>query len=453
MGYAFHPPAVAWFIAFFQQILGGWLGPHSTGLVRLPAALTSAIILSLSLRWLEKCGMERSFQARAASVILSFLGFFSLSWMMVPDIPLFLGWMIVFTKTWEICFLQQLKRHCFWVLGLGSALVLLSKYSGVLAIFSAALSVLIWAPRQRRLKALFSLTGGGLLASLPILIWNSQHQWASILYQIHDRHAGGSLSFLRYAKFWGVEAVFAGPVLVVFGVLLLIKHLGFRKKFEGALFHFIFVWMAPAATVFLIQPLFSDFKPHWAFIVWWPALLALAWMSQSKSWRWIKYQVFYGLGLGGVVILSCHLPLGSWLVRGVSHSQFDPRLDVTNDFYGWSDLNAFITKIPNQGTHPLPVVGSRYQTAAQAAFALNQVTAVTFLPRDLKEKDEWMNLNISDGQGPEWPRLTTPVLYVSDNRYSEAPQFPSATCQKQGRLEKTRFNLRVKWIDVWRCDP
>ena len=46
------------------------------------------------------------------------------------------------------------------------------------------------------------------------------------------------------------------------------------------------------------------------------------------------------------------------------------------------------------------MVGSRYQTASQAAFSMGEKSRVTFLPRDQKEMDEWPDLRVSEGQGP-----------------------------------------------------
>src|SRR3954462_8085650 len=71
LGYAFHPPAVAWFIALFQSIFGWVVGVHQPGLVRLPAAMSTAFILALSLSWLEQVGMKSSNRNRAAVVLLS----------------------------------------------------------------------------------------------------------------------------------------------------------------------------------------------------------------------------------------------------------------------------------------------------------------------------------------------------------------------------------------------
>src|SRR3954466_13193359 len=59
LGYAFHPPAVAWSIALVQKSLGGLFSGQFPGLVRLPAALFSAGIVWLGLRWMVAAGADR----------------------------------------------------------------------------------------------------------------------------------------------------------------------------------------------------------------------------------------------------------------------------------------------------------------------------------------------------------------------------------------------------------
>ena len=57
---------------------------------------------------------------------------------------------------------------------------------------------------------------GSALAAIPILIWNAGHEWASILYQIRDRHGDLNLSWVRYGRFWLVEILCLGVALFWF---------------------------------------------------------------------------------------------------------------------------------------------------------------------------------------------------------------------------------------------
>lgn len=451
LGYAYHPPMVAWLIALSETIFG-WIfsRPHSF-VVRLPALASAAGFLALSLFWLRRTGVAQKRLPRASVVLLSFAGIFSLSWMMVPDLSLFLGWTLAFVGTWTLCFDEKESRWPYAALFVGTSLAILSKYSGVLAAGSAGLSLLIWS--RKPFKGIAAIVFGGVIALAPIVWWNANHEWVSILYQVRERHSGSAFSWIRYGRFWAIELLAAGPVLVFFAFALLKGAVTEKNREALRVFRFTAVWLLPGALIFCLQPLWAEFKPHWAFIVWWPALLALTWASSVLKWRekLVRFQIAYGVTLSVFVLVSCHFPLGGWALSVFSGPSADPRLDVTNDLYGWDRLPDFVNE--KVGSAEFAVVGSRYQTAAQAAFAFGRKAPVTMLPRDLKARDEWPDLDLSDRPGPEWPVLKRPVIFVADNRYDAPPEFPKAHCSKLGKLEARRSGFVVKWISVWKCEP
>ena len=207
-----------------------------------------------------------------------------------------------------------------------------------------------------------------ILACAPIVWWNSRHEWASILYQLRERHGDAQVSGIRYLRFWAVELVLMGPALVAYTGGLARRAL---KAQSTRAERFVLAWALPGAVVFCLQPLWADFKPHWALIVWWPLVLGLGLaIARGGHERLERIQLSYGLGLIAVVWLCCHVPVGSWAMSHLSDRPLDPRLDVTNDLYGWPELRAFVSETAGAETFGLPFVGSRYQTAAQAAFAL-----------------------------------------------------------------------------------
>src|SRR5438128_2722 len=57
LGYAYHPPMVAWVLASFRYLLGGVIGDHSVAVVRVASAFCSAAILAVSLRWIQSVGV------------------------------------------------------------------------------------------------------------------------------------------------------------------------------------------------------------------------------------------------------------------------------------------------------------------------------------------------------------------------------------------------------------
>lgn len=462
-GYAYHPPGVAWLIAGAQALFGPWLGAHSSGLVRLPGILCAALTLGLSLRWIEEVAGEtlyRNARRTVLAALLAFAGLFALSWMMVPDLPLFLGWMLAFFSTWKLQRREIPTLSGMLVLLLGCALAMVSKISGVLVAGSVMLSALLWATGPARRAMWIAAILGTVLGFVPTLLWNLDHEWASILYQLRDRHqGGGGLSLLRWGQFWAAQLVLAGPALLAYALYFLPERAlrgAARTPAEERVRHgrrFLLVWLAPAAIIYGVQPLAGEFKPHWALIAWWPAAIGLAlesclWRTERRWRRLLSGHLLYGIPLGLVILLSCHVPLVSWVTRAK-----DPRIDVTNDLYGWNDLGSFLDQKLDPRLRELPVTGLRYQTAAQAYFALGERNPATMLPRDLKARDEWPELGVTDREGPDWPKLLKPVLFVRDNRYDAVPAFKGADCKPAAKYERSRGRFSAKWIEVWHCQP
>ncbi len=450
LGYAFHPPAVAWLIAASQKLLSPLFQGNSALVVRFPSALLTAGFLALALRWMKRAGVPESGLLKGALGFLGFAGVFGTSWMMVPDLPLLFAWMLAFVTVWDLCFgTAQGSSARSWLLGLASGVALLSKFSGVLVAFSSAAALLVFARPVTRWRGWAWIAAGLLLAAVPIVVWNARNGWGALLYQFHDRHSGSSLSGLRYLRFWVIQALIAGPPLLLFALRLPVRLRPSQGTDTPVLSRYVALWALPPAAVFLVQPLFSEFKAHWALIVWLPVALELAvlWARTGVS-RMARAQTVYGLVLSSVVLLSCHVALLPWVAgafRGGATA--DPRLDVTNDMYGWSALPRML-----QGSS-LPVVASRYQTASQAAFALGGLGRATLLPRDRKQLGEWEDLRITDHQGPGWPRLMQPVWFVGDNRYDAAPEFKDARCERQEPFEQKRGPFLAKRILLWKCTP
>ncbi len=456
LGYAFHPPAVAWSIWLLQKLAEGLglaqvLGSPHTFLVRLPAAFYASAVLFLALKWMKSAGVLPSRLWKGALILLSFIGFFSASWMMVPDLPLFFGWTLAFISTWELCFGEE-RVSRYIGLGFGLTLAMLSKYSGVLALASAGVALLLWSrPRVlMRGLAVIGLSAG--IAAAPVLVWNMRHDWASLLYQLRDRHGDFKFSGIRYVRFWIVQLLIAGPPLLGYFLFLPKRSFFCQTRELTQVARYILAWTLPGALVFCLQPAWSDFKLHWAFVVWFPIALELgwAWGKSDKYDRVASWQCTYGLFFGILILGVCHVPFIPWIGEKITGRSFDPRLDVSNDMYGWSMLRSYVQ---TSGLRGLPVVGSRYQTASQAAFALSGVSQATLIPRDLKQLDEWPDLKISKGQGPEWPELVASVLFVSDNRYGARPEFKNARCIQIQRIDEKRLGYLAKQVDVWKCEP
>ncbi len=380
-GYAFHPPGVVWSIAFVCHLFGDYA-------VRLAPCLGSIAVFLLARRWVAHFGV------RLFWPLLGFAGFWAFAWMAVPDNLLFIGLMLLMLGVCE---------YRAWQLVLGALLVLVAKFSGVLAIASACYLLV----QQKKWRALGFLGLGTLLGLAPSFYWNVTHDFLPLLYQLRDRHGGG-FSWTRWGLFIGSQLLLLGPWIFFL-----------RRQMSQAM-----IFALPPLMVYCIQPLFADFKPHWALVGWWPLFLHT--IVHVPAIR--RMQTWYGGLLAVVMVLACYGPF-----------------PLAQDASGWEQL-----VVPPS----LPVVALRYQTASQAAYALRD-RPVYLLPRSLKEYPEWPSgVGIVDSDGPGWPRLLRPIVVVGSSVYPPRPEFLGATCELERTIEtRNLLGFLGQSLIVLRCNP
>ncbi len=474
-GFAYHPPMITWLIGLSREFWS-WLLPENHPFVlRFPAAACIFGIFYFSLSWINLQAIKKINLLWAWMTLLSFVGLTSSIWMSVPDLPLFLGWSLSFYCLWRL--LTESKRLPKHYLGLGFGIFvsLMSKFSAILMLGSIVLSILLklWFGRFKKSS---SKTGGGIFSRLkahlvlnlsrdekkhlvnlisvisvaavlgviPSLLWNLETHWGPLNYQLEGRHQGSEFSLKRGLGFWLAQSLLFGPVWI--GLFFQFLTQAFKKlSFDQA--SYTMTWVLPPLILFGLQPFFSPFKLHWIFIAFFPGLLliALKLSRQLSVGFWIKAQWHFGISLSLFFIVSMHFPLQSKLIQFFS-DQFDPKWDVTNDLYGWKQLS---NRIPKDAK----VVGSRYQTASQAAFALNAPDRVTLLPLTQKEFQDWPDLKLISRRGDHWGEIKEKFYYVADHRYLAPPQYQKQDCQQLDPLVTRRSGILAKEVFIWFCQP
>ena len=191
LGYFDHPP-LAWWMA--------WAAAHIAGsdgalVVRLPFLLLFALTTWLMFRLTATLfGARAGLWAAALLNVSPVFGVTTGSWVL-PDGPLLAA--LLGAAVCLVAGLASQGRAAWgWWLGAGlcAGLALFSKYTAVLVIFGAV-TFLITQPLARRWLRRPHPYAAGLLALavfLPVLLWNAEHGWASLLFQA-GRAGGGKL--------------------------------------------------------------------------------------------------------------------------------------------------------------------------------------------------------------------------------------------------------------------
>ncbi len=453
LGYAFHPPAVGWMIYLFQFVLHDLFSLELSPLmVRLPALCVGALLIQQVSSWLRSLGADPVRATSAGWVMFAFAGVFGAIWMMVPDVPMLLGWLILFRSTWSWTQQKKTNRALLGIV-LGTFIAIQSKYTGILFWGSALLAVLAESRGGfLKNKAFWALILGLLAAALPIVLWNIAYDWGPLQYQMSERHTGFRFSLSRGLRFWFLQLVLAGPL-----VFYAFKWF-FKVRIHKVPFY-LSLWFWPPFLVFCFQPWFSDFKFHWSLTAWLPVSILMAWRSCSQMDQgWLKAQRRYASVLLSLVWILMQWPVAGWIGmrwmgEGLENTKWQPKWDVSNDYYGWGELLTEMKKDFAETDLQLPLTGSRYQTASQVAFALKRPGTTVLVPRDLKQRDEWPRIDAFEYIENQWPILKSPVLYFADDRYSAGPEFKNSDCKLIKTYSFDRHGVQAKSIQVYRCQP
>ena len=467
-GYAFHPPGGPLLIRTAQELFHSLLNwqPNSLASLRFFAALLSSIsfyLLADSLRFAN----QRTTSLRDSLLLLGFAGGWASGWMMVPDIPLFLGFSLTWWATHRLLRGQEKNWH-FMILALGCFIGMLGKFSGVFISASAfaALAFSFFERKDRKLafRATSVILFATLLGFAPSLWWNLIHDWSGFLYHLKDRHqaaSGEGIHIRRWFLFVATQVAVAGPILVVSGTQLFGRTLWGvfqsaitkRKKPER------FTWVAllfalPPFLIYGLVPLWGDFKPHWMLIAWLPLLLAL--IPQWNMSIGIKspgnYHLAWGITATAILWTNLLFHVPAWIASISNMRAVAPKTDITNDLYGWAELRGWWKNLPHR--EKLPWVGARYQTASQVAFALENSEEVTLLPRSLLQRDEWPDLRVTETENESPLRIIEPFYFFATDRYPALPPMTGGLCESEKILRIERLpGVLAREMRIYRCSP
>jgi undecaprenyl-diphosphatase len=357
IAYFDHSPLVAYFI---------WLTTlfsKSELWVRLSGTIVS-LVVSL-LMWRLALQIFGSVLIAAGSVVLfnvyplTMLGLIIIT----PDIPVFLFWSLSIYLFWQA--IQSNKSWLWFALGVSFGLALLSKYTAILLVPCLFIYLLLTEDR-RWLKTfhpyLALLTG--LVFFLPVVYWNSRHDWISFAFQLNHGLGGQDYSFDRIAQYFGGQLLVAGPVAPLLGIYAAIA-ISFRKN-KAQLF--LILTALPIIMFFGFSSLKKLAGPNWPVFAYFTfSILVTKYFldSPSKIRRALWYAaLFASFFVSAIVTLQAKFSL-------LPLARFSKELavaDATNQFYGWRELGVELMKYPGMAF----AVAPSHQLGAEIAYYTNE---------------------------------------------------------------------------------
>lgn len=261
-GYFDHPPMVALLIRIGSTLLPGEIGIRALGLI------LGSFTFFLVYRLIEAETDKPVNYKLIALLLFSSLFLNMYSFLAIPDTPL-LFFAALFLYTYRR-YLQIDNLLNSLLLGTVTALLLYSKYHGVLLVGFTVLSNLKLLGR-RSFYMVFVMV---VVLLVPHIYWQVQHDYPTIRFQLLERT--NAFGFDHVFSYLGEQAAVTGPViLLLFSILYKPKN-QFQKTLK---FNVCGVF-----AFFLISSFKEMINLHWTAIAW-PSMLCLAYLYISDLKR------------------------------------------------------------------------------------------------------------------------------------------------------------------------
>jgi 4-amino-4-deoxy-L-arabinose transferase-like glycosyltransferase len=320
LGYYDHPPGIAYLIALSGVVFGeGELGVRGAGIV-----LHSAVV------W----GLIRTFpRANSWLMLLLLVGaplFLIGGLLATPDSPLLIGWALAIIGA---------KRDDWRILGMGVAVAILSKMTGLLLLLAV---MIVYRKRASWLTKVAILQ---VVVLSPHFIWSIGQGGAPYLFQL-EHGLGGGFGFLGLGEAYAGQLLMVGPFLV----FATVRWFAEREPLMGERSNQLLI--IGAAITFLaysISAAFGTSEINWVAPAWLSALVGLTMVSERRSRLVWVGGLTHGI-LGGFLLAQALGPLWTF-----------PKGPTDRFYYGQS-IGERVAE------WQLPVVASHYQFAALAQF-------------------------------------------------------------------------------------
>ena len=252
---------------------------------------------------------------------------------MTPDTPLLFFWTAVL---WALGRLQATGRADWWLMaGAAAGVAGLSKYSAALML-PGILLWLVAIPAHRAWLRSWQLWAGGALGLAllaPMLLWNAEHGWVSLIKQATR---GGQPSLWRMLQFEaeliGGQLGLATPIIAVLAAAGVAASVARGTSAQPG-------WVllsglsAIPAVVFVLQGLGERVQANWPGIIYPAACIAAA--GLGASWQhWVRPGVALGFMFTAV----------TWTQAALAPVALPMRLDPTLlRLGGWQELADAVT--------------------------------------------------------------------------------------------------------------
>jgi membrane-associated phospholipid phosphatase len=424
LSYYSKPPLIA-----YTQLLGTRLWGDNEFGVRFFSPVIAAVMSLLVLRF-----MARATGGRTAFILLLVISASPLldlgAVVMTVDPLSVLFWTAAMLAGWRAAGPAGTTRQWLWT-GWWMGLGFLSKYTNLFQLVCWGVFFLLWPAARSHWRrpgpwlALLIVA----LCSLPVVIWNSQHDWITVAHVASDGQLGEQWHRTYTLDFLLTEAGVLNPVFFAGALWAAIGFWRGGRRDPWQLY--LFSMGAPLFLFYFLISLHSRVLANWIApsIVPLFCLMAVYWTARWKSCaRILAPGLSIGIGAGIFATVLAHDPQ---LLDKLVHRRLPPRLDLLHRARGWKETARIAGQarrdIEAQGK-PAFIICEHYGFTSQISFYLPEAKS----------------------------RVTTDPLvfyYVTpkpDNQFYFWPNYRARAGQNAlfvREIEKPRF--RPGWLSRW----
>jgi 4-amino-4-deoxy-L-arabinose transferase-like glycosyltransferase len=372
LSYYSKPPGIA-----FIQFAGTSLWGDTQFGVRFFSPVFAALLSIVMLRFMAKVS-----SARLGVLLLLIITSAPLmsvgTILMTIDPPLVLCWTMSMLAGWRA--VQPDGKTSQWLLaGLAAGLAFLCKYSAAYLIVCWSVFFLLFPPARPHLRrpgpwlALLILA----LATLPVILWNSQHDWITF------HHVAGNAGMnspweptwktlsKNFFPFLYTQAALLNPVFLIAAIWAMIAF--WKRRRENPLLLYLFCMGGLVFLGHLAWSLHSRILPNWVApsVVPMYALMVLYWDARWRDGvRLIKRSLITGLVLGLVIVVPMHQ---TDLIRNIAGQKLPGDMDPLRRVRGYRATAEYVEaareRLQQEGK-PAFIIGSHYGLTGLITFYL-----------------------------------------------------------------------------------
>ena len=388
-----HPPMLMYIARCGLALCGGWLHPLS---VRLGFILLFSGSTWVMFQWTSRFYGERAGFYAALALNLSAYYTAAAGAFVLPDGPLLFFALLTMWGVSE-ALVGSPGRLLPWIwVGVACAGAMLSKYHAVFLPLGT-LAYVVFTPSARRCllsPGPYLAAAIGFLGLVPVLIWNSQHEWASFAFQ-SSRAVGW------HFRPGGLALMLFGPMGFLFPWIwftlatILVTRVPSIRKATGNDRLLLFLSLLPL-ILFTAVACFRPILAHWPLIGFLPLypMLGALWAERSEREpvavrRWLIFMTAALVLIASGFVAQARFGLVKFPFR-------DPCIEIS----GWESVGA---ELRARGLVDRPntfLFTNRWYASGQVAFATrNKIPVACYNPGDARgfafwsRPEDWLGMD------------------------------------------------------------